>query len=297
MTAPARLALYGAALAAIFVVAFLGGRAFIPDSAAAARTEAAAEEAHGGGHGENSGAAHAVPGLAVEQDGYRIHDVTVPAAGQAGTLSFRLSGPDGAPVTDYTTEHDKDLHLIVVRSDGAEFRHVHPTNNGDGSWSLPWRWNSAGTYRLFTDFVPTDLGSKVVLTSTVSVAGDSAPQVVPPDSTVAQADEFTVTLDGHLGVGADEPLRFTVSRNGTPVTDLQPYLGAYGHLVALREGDLGYLHVHPVGEPNDGTTRPGPDIEFMAEPPTPGKYFLYLDFQVDGRVHTARFTATAHSDH
>ena len=45
-----------------------------------------------------------------------------------------------------------------------------------------------------------------------------------------------------------------VTRDGEPVTDLEPYLAAYGHLVALREGDLAYLHVHPDGEPGDGVT-------------------------------------------
>ena len=84
-----------------------------------------------------------------------------------------------------------------------------------------------------------------------------------------------------------------MSRGGVPVTDLQPYLGAYGHLVTLREGDLAYLHVHPGGEPGDGTTRPGPDVEFGAEVPSAGRYHLYLDFRHDGVVRTAPFTLEA----
>ena len=49
------------------------------------------------------------------------------------------------------------------------------------------------------------------------------------------------------------------------MTDLQPYLAAYGHLVALRQGDLAYLHVHPDGEPGDGRTKAGPDIVFHTD--------------------------------
>ncbi|MFM9662849.1 hypothetical protein ACKI2B_46205, partial [Streptomyces scabiei] len=75
-----------------------------------------------------------------------------------------------------------------------------------------------------------------------------------------------------------------------PVTDLQPYLGAYGHLVALRSGDLAYLHVHPNGEPGDGTTRPGPTVSFTATAPSDGTYRLFLDFKHEGKVHTAAFT-------
>lgn len=249
--------------------------------------------AHHAGHNGSSSSAE-MPGLSIERSGYQIRDVAAPAAvGQDGTLSFRLTGPGGVALTEYDTAHDKDLHLIVVRSDGAEFRHVHPNNDGDGRWSMPWRWNAAGSYRVFADAVPTDLGSSVTLSSTTSVAGNLVPRALPPESTVATVGDFTVTLDGSLGVGATSTLRFTVTRAGRPVQTLEPYLGAYGHLVALRAGDLGYLHVHPMGEPGDGITRPGPDIEFMAAAPTDGTYLLYLDFKVDGQVRTAEFTVTA----
>jgi hypothetical protein len=77
------------------------------------------------------------------------------------------------------------------------------------------------------------------------------------------------------------------------VTDLQPYLGAYGHLVALRDGDLAYLHVHPDGAPGDGRTAAGPQVTFYAEVPSSGSYRLYLDFQHAGTVRTAEFTAVA----
>ena len=77
------------------------------------------------------------------------------------------------------------------------------------------------------------------------------------------------------------------------MTDLQPYLGAYGHLVALREGDLAYLHVHPEGTPGAGGTPPGPTIGFRAEVPGAGGYRLFLDFQEGGVVRTAEFTVAA----
>ena len=81
-----------------------------------------------------------------------------------------------------------------------------------------------------------------------------------------------------------------MSQDGKPVTDLQPYLGAYGHLVALRAGDLAYLHVHPDGTPGDGKTKPGPEVVFYAAVPSDGTYHLYLDFKHDGVVRTAAFT-------
>ena len=79
----------------------------------------------------------------------------------------------------------------------------------------------------------------------------------------------------------------TVTRDGEPVTALEPYLGAFGHLVALRDGDLAYLHVHPHGDAPEAGETSGPEIVFEATAPTEGRYLLFLDFQVDGQVHTA----------
>ena len=78
-----------------------------------------------------------------------------------------------------------------------------------------------------------------------------------------------------------------VERDGEPVTTIEPYLGAAGHLVALREGDLAYLHVHPEGEAPTAAEPGGPEIDFVTTAPTPGRYLLYLDVKVDGQVHTA----------
>ena len=106
-------------------------------------------------------------------------------------------------------------------------------------------------------------------------------------------DGYTVTLDGDLVPGEESELTLSVSRDGRPVTDLQPYLAAYGHLVVLRDGDLAYLHVHPAGEPGDGTTEPGPTVTFASTAPSAGTYRLYLDFQHGDAVHTAAFTVEA----
>jgi hypothetical protein len=86
-------------------------------------------------------------------------------------------------------------------------------------------------------------------------------------------------------------LTATVTRDGQPVADLQPYLGAYGHLVSLRDGDVGYLHVHP---DEDGGA--GPAIAFHTEFPTAGRYRLFLDFRHSGTVRTAAFTVTVAGD-
>ncbi|GAA0614860.1 hypothetical protein GCM10009547_15910 [Sporichthya brevicatena] len=229
------------------------------------------------------GAAHAPGGLQISEAGYTLEVARELAAGAAVTVSLRILGPDGAPLTDYEVVHDKELHLIAVRRDLTGFQHVHPTRAADGTWSVPLDL-SAGTWRLFADFDPAGPAAALVLGADVAVAGDYAPAALPPPRLRTKVDGYTVTLDGTLVAGQAGPLRFSVSRDGTEVTDLQPYLGAYGHLVALRAGDLAYLHVHP-----ESTTSAGP-VTFVATAPSAGDYRLFLDFRHGGVVRTAAFT-------
>jgi hypothetical protein len=99
-------------------------------------------------------------------------------------------------------------------------------------------------------------------------------------------DGYEVALSGELVAGADSDLTLRVSRDGRPVTDLEPYLAAHGHLVALRDGDLAYLHVHPA------SSSPGPALAFVVDVPSEGIYQLFLDFRHGGVVRTAHLTAS-----
>jgi len=248
-----------------------------------------------GGHGDDHGTEQAAvnpPGLAVSEAGYTL----VPAktfftAGRQEPLRFTIQGPDGRPVTTYQETHEKDLHLIVVRRDLSGFRHVHPVRAADGTWSIPFTFGSGGTWRLFADFAPGALGRTLTLGTDVNVTGPYVPISLPAASTSSSHDGYDVTLAGEAVAGQESELTFAVSRGGKPVTDLQPYLGAFGHLVSLRGGDLAYLHNHPAETAHAGDSG-GPEVRFGTTFPTAGTYRLYLDFQHAGAVHTAEFTVT-----
>lgn len=295
MNAPARLSLYGLGLVAAFGAAYLLSGAVVPDSVVEDRI-AAVEDDHGT-HEEPAEAetgAAALPGLALESEGYLLSPISAPSAvDEDGELGFSVLDANGEPVLEYTEEHEKELHLIIVREDGSQFRHVHPELDGDGTWSLPWSWAEAGTYRVFADFTPADGDSGITLTRSISVAGDLAPVALGDDVRSASAGNFEVRLSGDLAVGDSSILSLEVLRDGKPVTTMQPYLGAFGHLVALRDGDLAYLHVHPEGNEPEAGQLSGPTVEFASEAPTPGRYLLYFDFQVGDEVHTASFVVTA----
>ncbi|WP_280462068.1 hypothetical protein [Nocardia carnea] len=205
------------------------------------------------------------------------------------TLRFRIEDSTGRPVQQYTTEHEKDLHLILVRRDMTGYQHLHPTLGADGTWSAPVNLGRAGDYRVFADFVTAD-GQPFTLGTELRVAGRYGPQALPAPATTATTGDYTVELNGTLAAGQSTDLTLTVSRDGQPVTDLQPYLGAYGHLVALRAADLGYLHVHPAGHPGDGTTPAGPGVRFAVTAPGAGDYRLFFEFRHAGTVHRAELT-------
>lgn len=289
MNTTAKLSAYGAALALIVTGAFAVGTAVGPlaEPVSAAGVHG---DARGGAVAEQTGAQPG--GLASSSGGYTLTPTASTLRASTPTpFAFRITGPDGAPVTAFDVEHDKRMHLIVVRSDTTGFQHVHPEMAPDGTWNVPLTLPAGGTYRAFADFRPTG-GEALTLGVDVFAPGEFAPAEHAP-SRAATVDGYTVTLTGDLVPGQASPVTLTVTRDGRPVTDLQPYLAAYGHLVALRQGDLAYLHVHPEGSPGDGRTAAGPGIEFLAEVPSAGTYRLFLDFQHDGVVRTAQFTVPA----
>jgi len=299
MKTPVKIGSFALGLAAVFGAALVLGNALgpvmVPASAAesTAHVEAADDMAQMNESGSGAVGSVVPGGLMSSQDGYTLQlDHRSLPAGQQTPMEFVILGPTGHPVTDYLVAHDKELHLIVVRRDLTGFQHVHPTRTADGTWSVPLDLSTAGDYRVFADFVPTGHAG-ITLGADLSVAGSFAPQTLLAQSRTAEVDGYTVTLDGDLVAGESSKLTLSVSRDGVPVTDLQPYLAAYGHLVALRDGDLAYLHVHPAGEPGDGVTQAGPGITFYATIPSAGNYGLFLDFQHNGVVHTATFTAHA----
>jgi hypothetical protein len=274
--------------AAIGVGAFLG-----PDGGGA--TESTQAHAEMPAAGEAAAIEELPGGLMSTDKGYTLELASTRVnAGKNVPLRFRITDPTGAPVTGYTESHEKLLHLIVVRRDMVGFQHVHPVLDASGTWSVPIDLSGAGDYRVFADFVPAG-GEALTLGTDLHVAGNYDPRPLPVAKNTAVVDGYTVTLSGTPTANEASMLTLSVSRDGKPVTDLQPYLGAYGHLVALRASDLAYLHVHPMGEPGDGKTPAGPEIGFHTTVPSKGDYRLFLDFKHDDVVRTAEFTVSVGS--
>jgi hypothetical protein len=231
-----------------------------------------------GAHGGEP--AKAVRGLAVADSGLRLEVEQLELRrGTSERLAFRIVDERGEVVRDFDIEHERRMHLIIARRDLTGFQHLHPEMAADGTWSTDVTLPEAGSYRLFADFSYRD--EAFTLASDLRVDGDAELRALPAPESVAVSDGgYDVKLDaGAARAGEESELRFTITRDGEPI-QTEPYLGAGGHLVALREGDLAFLHVHPE---DDG-------VGFAATFPTEGRYRLFLQFKHEGAIQTVAFT-------
>jgi Domain of unknown function (DUF4396) len=240
------------------------------------------EHGGGGGHGET---AEPVRGLSAGANGMLLRlGLPLPQRGKRSTLAFTIVDAEGEPVREFDVLHAKRMHAIVVRRDTTGFQHLHPVMDEAGRWSVPITLPAAGAYRVFADF--SHRGEPTTLADGIVVPGSSRSRPLPPPAPLADAgDGYEVRLSGApSAAGQESALAFSITRVGEPV-EVERYLGAGGHLVALREGDLAFLHTHPTG---DGVG--GDQIRFLTEFPSPGRYRLFVQFKDGGTVRTAAFT-------
>ncbi len=269
MTTTTRLASFGVALVAILGVGAGLGAAVGSD---VAETEADAPAPIG-------------QGVVAAAEGYRLVPTTTRLERDGSTFRFTIEDQDGRAVHQFTPIHERDLHLSVVNRELTTFHHVHPTLDGDGMWSVDLPALDPGSYRAVADFQIAD-GPRLALGTDLTVAGLYQPSELSEPTAHTMTDGYQVELTAERSNNGEVSAELTVRRNGHLITDLEPYLGASGHLVAMRRGDLAYAHVHPVeqDDPAAGV------VTFDAELTSAGRYGLFFDFKHNGTVHTAAFT-------
>ncbi|MCC2545530.1 hypothetical protein LJY25_03670 [Hymenobacter sp. BT175] len=222
---------------------------------------------------------------------YQMHFMATPAqpvAGQPVTLSFQpqAAGGDHAAVP-LATVHEQKVHLMILSQDLSEYYHIHPTFQPSGRYELPFTFKTGGTYLLYQDYQP-EGGGHQLGRQTLQVSGPTRPAVTyTKDQLRWEANGYAADLAFDKTVRAGQPLAVsvTVSRGGKPVTDLDQYLGALGHMVILSEDGADYLHVHPEDQADKG-----PRIGFHTTFDKPGRYRVFLQFQHAGVVQTSDFT-------
>jgi Cu+-exporting ATPase len=195
---------------------------------------------------------------------------------------------DGKPIEQFDVSHEKLLHLIIVSKDLSFFNHIHPTYIGKGVFEITTQFPNGGDYKMIADIVPTG-GNSMSKMNWTHIEGEPVQQqAIQPES------NFTKTIDGKevtlsidkLVANKELNLNFNIKDEQTkaPITNLQPYLGAVGHVVILTEDTEQYLHVHPIDEKASG-----PDARFATTFPKSGVYKIWGQFKVNDKVFTVPF--------
>jgi hypothetical protein len=242
---------------------------------------------------------------------YKVELITTPEKVQAGkqaTLRFRIFDPStGDAVRDLDIVHEKPFHLFVISQDLAEFQHIHPILQSDGSFVVETVLPRAGRYEVVCDFAPMGGWPQVVRRSLVTAEATGSTRSIRPNlvpdgklSKVVEQTRFNLSFETiHPIAGTPISLDYSVTdeNTGAPVKDLQPYLGAWGHTVVLSEDATDFVHLHPTGAvPPQNAHRPitgGPDVSFSAFFPKPGRYRVWSQFQRQGKVLTTSFDVDA----
>lgn len=231
----------------------------------------------------------------------------------------------GKIVTDYQVTHTKLLHLLLVKSDFTWFEHQHPVLDKDGTFRIDWTFPRAGRYYLFADFTPADDDNQIKR-MTLNVGGPSAP--APTAKLRPEKPHSVMVGDTKVTIGVFNPpfivgkqvlltYRFT-DRDGKPVTNMQPFIGAMGHMIAIREDGTHCVHVHvlhgvapgsygatmlpimqaadPIKVTPDMVTLTGPEFSFKLTLPTPGVYRVWAQFMRHNKVVTVPFTVEGQAE-
>jgi hypothetical protein len=246
---------------------------------------------------------------------YQLTVTSLPRAPQVGEkvqLRFVISEPQtGARVKRFVINHEKLFHLFIVSEDLAEYQHIHPQLEPDGSFFVETVLPQRGLYKLHADFFPIGGTSQVIQRELVTAGygrlgqAKAAPPFLTPDATLTKTvDGMTVNLEMGVGdsssslpvAGAFIPLKYrlTDAQTGAPVQDLEPYLGAWGHTLILNADQSAYLHSHPTqmlpGGVEQAKMRGGPAVEFGVMFPEAGDYRIWTQFKRAGKILTVAFT-------
>lgn len=208
--------------------------------------------------------------------------------GEPVRLRAMVHRADGSMVSEFEEIHEEFVHLIVVREGLDHFAHLHPEVDDAGNVMTQFTFPAGGRYLLYADHKPAG-EPQAVARGDLRVDGETpdAPELTPDVPGRVSGDGLTANVAVEdARPGGEARITFDLlDLAGRPVTDLETYLGALGHLVVLSEDGGEYVHAHPL-ESRDATDG---RVAFAAHFAGQGLYKGWAQFQRSGRVLTVPF--------
>lgn len=222
------------------------------------------------------------------------------APGRAQSVALTLANiASGNPLgpDDLALAHTKKLHLLIVDASLTDYQHIHPVADPakPGRWHFDFTPLFGRTYKVWADVTLPD-GRHEYVGNDLVAGAERAP--APSAATVATAERnglrFRLSFTMPLKVGRAAQGRIVIdTKSGKPFAQLQPIMGAFGHIVAFAGNWDSIEHVHPLGvEPKSEGERGGPAINFHIQPEQAGVLKLFAQIRANGRETIVPFTAT-----
>ncbi len=199
-------------------------------------------------------------------------------------LSFQTVDSVTNKVVVLQSEHEKDMHLLIVNEDLSYFSHEHP-HQVDDQYVHTHQFPHAGNFILFVDYSPQGSGQHVSRHKLKVEGKPIEPKALLEQQIVWQEDGYKLFIPEYqLPIKAYTMLDLTliIEKDGKPVKDLDYYLGSLAHVVIINENTEEYLHVHPLK-----TAEKGPEIKLHTSFPNLDKYKMFIQFKHQGMIHTA----------
>lgn len=209
-------------------------------------------------------------------------------AGDEATLTLRVVDPaTGETARRFDVVHEKLIHLFTVSQNLEFFAHIHPVAQANGSFVQRLKLPYGGMYRLLADFYPSGSVPQLAL-ATLLTGGETPPGNLATSLSPYRAEnmEAALTLEPEAPI---EGLETRLTFRFTPADGIEPYLGAWGHMLAASADLIDLMHIHPFL--GDGRT----PLQFNVVFPRAGVYRIWTQFQRQGVVNTTQFTVPVKS--
>ena len=179
---------------------------------------------------------------------------------------------------DFDVEHEKRMHLIVVRRDLTGFQHLHPAQAADGTWTAPAAARRAPAR---TACSPTSRTTETPRTLAADLRVDGAADLRPlPAPRPDRVSDGGYDVRAPRRAAGDEPALRDHPRRRAGARP-SPTSAPAATSSRCARATWPSCTSTPTGDGADASS-----VEF----PTAGRYRLFLQFKHEGRVQTAAFT-------